>query len=42
MREGLEHLRRRGLIGADLQPLPGAQTVLDYYAAGLLQRNSAT
>lgn len=42
VQEALRILRYRGLIGADLQALPGAQPVLDYYAAGVKQRNSAT
>jgi glycerol-3-phosphate O-acyltransferase len=37
VREGLGSLRRRGLITATLQPTPGAQGVLDFYAAGVAQ-----
>lgn len=38
VREGLDQLKRRGLIGADLQPRPGAAPIIDFYTAGLIQR----
>ncbi|MFC3088447.1 1-acyl-sn-glycerol-3-phosphate acyltransferase [Tabrizicola soli] len=33
--EGLAPLQRRGLVGADLRPLPGARPLLDFYAASV-------
>ncbi len=38
VREGLEQLQRRRVIGADLAVLDGGQAVLDFYASGLTQR----
>ena len=38
--EGLDQLKRRGLIGPDCATMPGAQPLLDFYAAGLYQRLS--
>jgi len=42
VREGLEPLQRRGLVGADLQVLPGAEPMLAFYRAGPEQHLSAT
>lgn len=42
VREGLAQLQRRGLVGADLRVVPGAEPVLAYYRAGLEQHLSAT
>ena len=39
--EGLDVLQGRHLIGADYRATPGAQPVLDYYAASILQRLEA-
>ena len=33
--EGLAPLQHRGLVGAELQPLPGARPLLDFYAASV-------
>ncbi len=40
--EGLAPLIGRGLIGADLRPAEGAQPILDFYAAPVLQRLDST
>ena len=39
--EGLAPLLARGLIGADLRPMPGAEAVLAFYSASILQRLAA-
>ena len=36
--EGLTPLIARGLVAADLRPMPGAQRLLDFYSAAVLQR----
>jgi glycerol-3-phosphate O-acyltransferase len=41
VREGLDVLRSRHLIGADFLPMAGAQPILDFYAASILQRMEA-
>lgn len=38
VREGLDHLMRRRLIGPDLKPRPGAEAIINFYTAGLIQR----
>ena len=41
VQEGLDVLQGRHLIGPDYRPLQGAQAVLDFYAASVLQRLEA-
>ncbi len=36
--EGLMPLTARGLVGADLRPAPGAEAILAFYSASILQR----
>ena len=38
VREGLDQLLRRGLIGRDFKVTPGSQAILDFYAGSLTQR----